>query len=86
MAGEKRYSGKKNLTWLKRRHIEDVIASKTNEQRDLDFDKAKYCRRNVVERAIGWPNEKRSITARYENKIRHYLAVVKTGIIRWLLK
>lgn len=85
VAGDKGDSGKKNRTWLKRRRIEDVIASKTNETRDLDFDKAKYRRRNVVERAIGWLKEKRRIATRYEKKIRHFLAIVKIGIIRWLL-
>jgi transposase len=86
VAGDKGYSGKKNRTWLKRRRIEDVIASKTNEARDPEFDKDKYRRRNVVERAIGWLKEKRRIATRYEKKIRHFLAIVKIGIIRWLLK
>ena len=86
VACDKGYSGKKNRTWLKRRRIEDVIASKTNEQRDPDFDKAKYRRRKIVERAIGWLKEKRRIATRYEKKIRPYLAIVKLGIIRWLLK
>lgn len=85
VAGDKGYSGGNNRAWLKRRGIEDVIASKTNEERDPDFDKTKYRRRNVVERAIGWLKEKRRIATRYEKKARHFLAIVKIGIIRWLL-
>ncbi|MCX7423835.1 MAG: IS5 family transposase [Planctomycetia bacterium] len=85
VAGDKGYSGKRNRVWLKRRRIEDVIASKVNETRDPNFDKDKYRRRNVVERAIGWLKEKRRIATRYEKKIRHFLAMVKIGIIRWLL-
>jgi len=85
VAGDKGYSAKKNRTWLRRRRIEDVIASKTNETRDLAFDKDKYRRRNVVERAIGWLKEHRRIATRYEKKLRHYLAIVNLGILRWLL-
>lgn len=85
VAGDKGYSSHKNRSWLKHRRIEDVIASKTNEERDPDFDKTKYRRRNVVERAIGWLKEKRRIATRDEKKIRHHLAMVKIGIHRWLL-
>ena len=82
LAGDKGHSGKKTRTCLKRRRIEDVIASKTNEARDPDFDKDKYRRRNVVERAIGWLKEKRRIATRHEKKIRHFLAIDKIAIIR----
>jgi len=69
VAGDKGYSGTQNRTWLKRRHIEDVLASRTNEQRDADFDQDKYRRRNIIERAIGWLKEKRRIATRYEKKV-----------------
>lgn len=85
VAGDKGDRGKKNRTWLPRRRIEDVLASKTNEARDPDFDQDKYRRRNVVERALGWLKEKRRIATRYEKKIRHFRAIVKIGILRWLL-
>ena len=85
VAGDKGYSSKANRRRLQRRHIEDVLATKSNEPGDPNFDADKYRMRNVVERAIGWLKEKRRIATRYEKKLTHFLAMVKIAIIRWLL-
>ncbi|HBJ35966.1 MAG TPA: hypothetical protein DDZ51_14705 [Planctomycetaceae bacterium] len=42
---------------LKQLGIDPVIPSKANEDRDargVEFNRERYCRRNIVERAIGW--------------------------------
>ena len=67
--------------WLERRGIEDVIASKENEERDRFFNKRAYKRRNVVERCIGWLKELRRIVTRYEKLAVYYLGMVKLGMI-----
>jgi transposase len=85
VAGDKGYSSQANRGWLKKRRIEDVIASRSNETRNSDFDKAKYRNRNVVERTIGHLKEKRRIATRYEKKQTHFLAMIQIAIIRWLL-
>lgn len=85
VAGDKGYSSSANRQWLKRRRIEDVIASKSNEAGNLNFDKQAYKARNIVERAIGHLKEKRRIATRYEKNEFHYLAMVKAAIIRQLL-
>lgn len=82
VAGDKGYSSEKNRQFLRRRGIESVIARKTNEPREEHFDKQKYRRRNIVERAIGWLKINRRVATRYEKNALHYLAVVKIAILR----
>ena len=71
---------------MNKRGIEDVIPSKSNEIRDLYFNKRAYKRRNVVERCIGWLKELRRIATRYEKLAVHYLGMVKLGMILQYLK
>lgn len=81
VAGDKGYSSRKNREFLRRRRIESVIARKTKEPREENFDKQKYRRRNVVERVIGWLKINRRVATRYEKNALHYLAVVKIAIL-----
>jgi len=53
-AGDKGYSAAFVRDWLQRRHIDDVIPTPKNQERQEDFDKATYRRRNIIERAVGW--------------------------------
>ena len=82
----KGYSNRRIRCWLNKRGIEDVIPSKSNEIRDLYFNKRAYKRRNVVERCIGWLKELRRIATRYEKLAVHYLGMVKLGMILQYLK
>ncbi len=86
VAGDKAYSSNQNRLWLTERDIEDVIPTRSNETPNEDFDKEKYRERNIVERLIGWLKEFRRVATRYEKNATHYLAMVKLGIIRRLLK
>ena len=85
-AGDKGYSSRRIRDWLDRRGIEDVIASKENEERNRFFNKRAYKRRNVVERCIGWLKELRRIATRYEKLAVHYLGMVKLGMILQYLR
>src|SRR6266545_7409966 len=53
-AGDKGYSAAFVRDWLQRRHIDDVIPTPKNQERQEDFDKATYRRRNIIEQAVGW--------------------------------
>ena len=85
LAADKAYSSRAIRDYIAKLDIEDVIPTRSNETRNEDFDKDKYKRRNIVERAIGWIKEYRRIATRYEKNIENYLAMVQLGIIRMLL-
>ncbi len=85
MAGDKAYGVEHAREWLKRRRIEDVIPTKSNQKRRPGFDEEKYRRRNVVERCVGWIKEFRRIATRYEKLAVNYLAMLKLGMMRQYL-
>jgi transposase len=85
LAGDKGYSSGAIRDFLKKRGIEDVIPTKSNEERRESFDKEKYRKRNVVERCIGWLKECRRIATRYEKLAVRYGAMVTLGFIRMYL-
>jgi transposase len=71
---------------VKKRFIEDVIPTRSNEPSDPQFDKQKYSLRHIIENVIGWLKECRRIATRYEKKATHFLAVVAIASIRLILK
>jgi transposase len=81
LAGDKGYSSGAIREFLEQRGIEDVIPTKSNEERREGFDKEKYRERNVVERCIGWLKECRRIATRYDKLAVRYGAMVTIGII-----
>ena len=85
LAGDKAYSSKAIRHYISKLGIEDVIPTRTNENRKDTFDKRMYRDRNIIERAIGWIKEFRRVATRYEKIIDNYLAMVKLAIIRMLL-
>ena len=54
LAGDKGYSYPGIRRWCRRRRIEAVIPTRKDQPRDEHFDKARYRRRNIIERVIGW--------------------------------
>jgi transposase len=69
--------------------INPVIPSKENEDRSdrpVDFDKAAYRRRNVVERLIGWLKESRRILSRFEKTAKNFGGMIKLAFIQQFLK
>jgi len=81
-AGDKAYAVEHAREWLKRRRIEDVIPTKSNQEPREDFDRDKYRRRNAVERLVGWIKESRRVATRYEKLAVSYLAMLKLAMIR----
>ena len=84
LAGDKGYRAQWIDQWLLGRDITPVIPSKTNEDRDcrsVEFDKASYRRRSIIEQMIGWLKECRRVATRYEKLARNYLSMVKLSMI-----
>jgi transposase len=50
------------------------------------FDRAAYRRRSAIECTVGALKEARAVATRYEKLAAHYLALVKLGMIRMLVK
>jgi transposase len=61
-----------------------VIPSKENEDRDqrpVEFDKATYRRRSIVECLIGWLKESRRIATRFEKTAINFGGMIKLAFI-----
>lgn len=84
VAGDKGY----RAAWIDEYLLElgmiPVIPSKANEDRDarpVEFDKAAYRRRSIVECLIGWLKESRRIVTRFEKTATNFGAMVKLAFI-----
>jgi transposase len=86
LAGDKGYSYPGIRRWCRRRRIQAVIPTRSNQPRDERFDKATYRRRNIMERAVGWYKEYRSLGTRYEKLAVNYVALWLVAIIEKALK
>lgn len=85
LAADKAYSSKAIRKYICKLGIEDVIPTRSNENRNDNFDKEKYRARNIVERAIGWIKEFRRVATRYDKIVDNYMAMVKIAITRLLI-
>ena len=81
LSGDKAYGIARIREWLKRRRIQDVIPTKSNQEPHPDFDPALYKRRNVVERCVGWLKECRRIVTRFEKLAVNFLAMLKLAMM-----
>jgi len=81
VAGDKGYSYPRVRAWLRRRGIEAVIPTRSDQPRER-LNRRKYRRRNAVERCIGWLKESRRVATRYEKLAAHYLAMAKLAMIQ----
>ena len=90
LAGDKAYSGGPIRKFLENRGIEAVIPHKDNEAArhdpEVEFDKATYKRRSIVEQTIGWMKECRRIGTRFEKLAINFLAMVKLAMIKRTLR
>jgi transposase len=91
VAGDKGYSYPRIRQWLRRHRIGAVIPQRSDQQarhrgRPLNFDKAAYRRRSVIECCIGWLKECRRIGTRFEKLALNFLAMIKLAIIRRYLR
>ena len=67
LAGDKGYWSQASRERLREVGIEDVIARRSNETRDENFDRECYRRRTIVERTIGWLKDFRRIADAMRN-------------------
>lgn len=90
LSGDKGYSYRKVRRWLHAHKIEPVIPQRSNQVGAKGgcrkFDSAKYRKRNVVERRVGWLKECRRLGTRFEKLAVNFAAMVELGIIQQLLR
>ena len=89
LAGDKGYRAAWIDEYLLDLGIKPVIPSKDNEKRELrpvEFDKAAYRSRNIVERLIGWLKESRRIVTRFEKTAINFGGMVKLAFIHRYLR
>jgi transposase len=85
VAGDKGYSSPTARRRLRRRGIRPVIPTRSDQPRQLDFDRNAYRQRNRVERMINRLKQARRVATRYEKRAVNYLAMVHIGcILLWL--
>jgi transposase len=81
LAGDRGYSYPRIRRWCRRRRIEAVIPTRSNQPRDEHFDKATYRRRNIIERVVGWYKEYRALGTRHEKLAVNYVAMWLVAIM-----
>jgi len=89
IAGDKGYRANWIDEMLLELEITPVIPSKSNEDRGarpVNFDKARYRQRNIVERLIGWLKECRCVFARFEKTAINFAGMIKMAFIQRYLK
>jgi transposase len=85
IVGDKGYSSGKARRMLRQRKIAPVIPTKSNERRQVDFDRELYRERNQVERLINRLKQCRRVATRYEKLAVNFLAMVTiAAILIWL--
>ena len=87
VAGDKGYSHRRIRRWLRTRHVRAVIPERRDHiaqrrGRPPNFDAQQYRRRNVIERCVGWLNEARAVSTRFEKLAVHYLCCIKLAVVR----
>ena len=89
LGGDKGYRAAWIDEYLLSLEITPVIPSKTNEDpnnRPVEFDKAAYRRRSIVECLIGWLEESRRIATRFEKTAINFGGMVKLAFIHRYLR
>ena len=89
LAGDKGYRADWIDEYLLDLEIRPVIPSKRNEERDtraVDFDKAAYRQRNIVERLIGWLKECRRVLTRFEKTAVNFVGMIRMAFIHRYLR
>jgi transposase len=86
LAADKAYSSKSIRDYIAKMDIEHVIPRRSNEIANQHFNRSKYKKRNIVERAIGWIKEHRRIATRYEKNVENDIAMIQLAIARMIIK
>lgn len=81
LAGDKGYSYPRIRRWCRRRQVQAVIPTRSNQPRDEQFDQEGYGQRHIVEQVVGWYKEYRSLGTRYEKLAVNYVALWLVAIL-----
>jgi transposase len=96
VSADKAYSSRKNRVYLRRRKIRHTIPERRDQRanrrrrgsaggRPTGFDKQRYKKRNVVERAINRLKNFRAVATRYDKRACTYLGTVTVAaLVIWL--
>jgi transposase len=90
LLGDKGYSAPRIRGWLAERSIMPVIPHRKDELRrhpeTPPLDTQRYRKRNVVERAIGFLKQSRSVATRFDKLPKCFLAMIKLAFIKLYLR
>jgi transposase len=89
LAGDKGYRADWIDEFLLESGITPVIPSKEDEgrsSRPVEFDKAAYRRRSIVECLIGWLKECRRVSSRFEKTAKNFGGMIKMAFIQRYLR
>lgn len=89
LAGDKGYRAQWIDDYLLELGVTPVIPSKKNQDRaarPVEFDKAAYRDRNIIERLIGWLKECRRIFSRFEKTAKNFGGMIRMAFIQRYLK
>lgn len=90
IAGDKAYDVNRIRLWCRRRGIKAIIPTKRKQRRKpgrpCELDRAKYRKRNTVERCIGWLKGCRRIATRFEKLTVHFASMIKLAMIQRCLR
>jgi transposase len=85
LVADKGYSFGSARRLLRRRGIAAVIPTKSDQRRQVQFDRAAYRGRNQVERSVGRLKQFRRVATRYDKRAVNYLAwVTLAAAVIWL--
>ena len=76
LVADKGYTSHAFRTYLHQKHIHYTIARRSNEKHRGSFNKAHYCKRNIVERLINRLKQFRRIATRYEKRASNFAAMI----------
>ena len=82
ICGDKGYSYPFVRTMLRRRRVCPLIPTRADQPVDPSFDHAAYKKRNVVERLVGWPKERRRSVTRFDKLDSSYMAFVTLAFVQ----
>lgn len=88
LSGDKGYRANWIDEYLLTLGINPVIPSKITDDRSKrpEFDSAKYRKRNIVERLIGWLKESRRIFSRFEKTAKNFSGMVTLAFVHRYLR
>jgi transposase len=86
LLGDKGYDSDEIRDDLAKRGIEPVIPPRSNRKAMIDYDRAAYKRRNLIERCVNRLKQFRRVATRYEKAARAYLSMLCIAATRLWIK